>query len=86
MKLKEEIREGSKVKKIYDKAKIPFERVLGCGEVSEEEKERLKKIYEDLNPRELKTRIDNFKDKLLKMAKREIKEFEKTKKIRVYFK
>ncbi len=48
--------------------------------MSEEEKERLKKIYEDLNPRELKARIDNFKDKLLKMAKREIKEFEKTKK------
>ncbi len=50
MKLKEKIREESKVKKIYDKAKAPFERVLGCEEVSEEEKERLKKTYEDLNP------------------------------------
>ncbi len=44
MKLKEKIREGSKVKKVYDKAKTPFERVLECEEVSEEEKEMLKKM------------------------------------------
>ncbi len=79
MKLKEKIREGSKVKKVYDKAKTPFERVLECEEISEEDKERLKKTYEDLNPIELKARIDKLQDKLLKMAKREIKEFEKTK-------
>jgi hypothetical protein len=67
MKLLERTRNGSKVTKRYDKAQTPYKRVLGCPDVSEKDKQALKKIYATLNPAQLKRQITRLQDRLLKL-------------------
>ena len=55
-----------KIKKVYDKAKTPYQRVLECDEVSQETKEGLKGQYVKLNPAELKRQIEKKLEKLNK--------------------
>jgi hypothetical protein len=47
-----------KIKKRYDKAKTPYQRVLESDNVSNAVKVKLKEIYVKLNPVELKRNID----------------------------
>ena len=49
---------GSRIRKQHEKPKTPYQRVLECPEVSEEQKARLRAQYEALDPFELKTRIE----------------------------
>jgi hypothetical protein len=70
MKLIEKTRIGSKIKKKYDKAKTPYQRVLESPYVSEENKNKLKLIYESLNPAELLRCIEKNKKALIKLASR----------------
>ena len=49
---------GSRIRKQYEKPKTPYQRVLECPEVSEEQKARLTAQYEALDPFELKARIE----------------------------
>ena len=56
-----------KIRKVYDKAKTPYQRVLECKEVDKESKERLKEEYEKLNPAELKRQIEKKLQKLNKV-------------------
>lgn len=65
MKLEEKTRIGSKVKKRYDKAKTPYRRALESFEVSEADKEKLRKQYAKLNPAELKREITRHQQRLL---------------------
>jgi len=58
MKLIEKIRIGSKYKHKYNTPKTPFQRVLNCSEISDQKKERLKSIYDKLDPVQLKKNID----------------------------
>jgi hypothetical protein len=51
-------RVGGKIHRKYDIPKTPYQRVMKSKEVSEEKKQGLKKIYESLNPAELKRIID----------------------------
>lgn len=67
MKLIERTRIGSKVTKKYDKAQTPYKRVLVCLDVSEKDKQALKKIYSTLNPAQLKRQITRLQDRLLKL-------------------
>ena len=48
---------GEKIKRIYDQAKTPYQRVLECGQVSEEVKLKSKEQYATLNPAELRRNI-----------------------------
>ena len=57
---------GEKIKKTYDKAKTPYQRVLECDQVNKEDKDRIKKQYEQLNPAELRR---NIKAKLEKLGR-----------------
>jgi hypothetical protein len=57
-KLIEKTKINSKYKKKYDTPKTPHERVLESEYVSKEKKEELKNIYKQLNPFELKARIE----------------------------
>jgi len=50
-------RHGEKIKKIYDKAKTPYQRVLECDQINQEKKDKLRKEYEKLNPAELRRTI-----------------------------
>lgn len=68
MKLVEKKRVGSKVKKKYDQAKTPYQRVLESLYVSQESKEKLKQEYAKLNPVELKRKITKLQNKLIKLA------------------
>jgi len=58
MKLVEKTREGSKVKKKYDSAKTPCERLLLCPNVSEKKKQKLRKKRSELDPIELAQAIE----------------------------
>ena len=49
---------GSRIRKQYEKPKTPYQRVLECPEVSEEQKTMLKAQDESLDPFELKARIE----------------------------
>ena len=57
-------RHGEKIKKIYDKAKTPYQRVLECDQINKEIKERLRKEYKQLNPAALRRAIIAKTDKL----------------------
>ena len=59
MKLISKERAGGKIKHKYDKPKTPYQRIMESSEVSKEKRQKLQKIYESLNPAELKKTIDN---------------------------
>ena len=64
-KLQSKERIGSKVKKIYDKAKTPYQRILDAEDVSKKVKEKLKEQYETLNLVMLKKQLDHLIKQLL---------------------
>lgn len=66
MKLLGKTREGSKVTKKYDKALTPYRRVLASVEVSDSDKAKIKTLYRNLNPADLKRRITKLQQKLLR--------------------
>jgi hypothetical protein len=59
MKLAQKTRVGSKVRKIYDTAQTPYQRVLASKDIDQAVKDQLKEIYLNLNPVELKHRIES---------------------------
>lgn len=63
-KLIEKKRIDTKIVKRYDIPRTPYQRVLEKDDVSEEKKEKLRRIYENLNPAELKRSIDRKISKL----------------------
>jgi hypothetical protein len=58
MKLKEKMRIGSRIKKIHDDPRTPYQRVLESQHVSKSVKEKLKAQYRMLNPFKLRKTID----------------------------
>jgi hypothetical protein len=70
MKLIKKIREGSKVRKIYDKPKTPYQRLLDSNEIEEIVKERLSVQYKQLNPAELKRELVRYQNKLIDYKKK----------------
>lgn len=70
MKLAKKERIGSKVKKKYDIAKTPFQRLLQSSFVSAGVKEKLNKEYEKLNPAELKRTITKLQNKLIELGRK----------------
>ena len=58
MKLKEKIRDKGKVHRKYDIPRTPYQRIMESERIPEETKERLTKLYQSLNPAELKRKID----------------------------
>lgn len=66
MKLKEKIRIKGKLHRKLQKAKTPYQRVMESKGVPEKMKQRLKRIYDNLNPAELKRAIDKKLDLLVK--------------------
>jgi hypothetical protein len=61
-------RVGAKVKRHYDRAKTPYQRVLDAPEVADQVKERLCQQYRTLNPAELLRRIEQGLAELWKLA------------------
>jgi len=68
MKLKHKERHGSQVKKTYDVAQTPYQRLLQSPHLSAANKRRLKAEYAGLNPAELKRQMERLQEQLLKWA------------------
>lgn len=68
MKLVQKIRNGAKVTKQYDKPTTPYHRVMDSPYVSQKRKEGLSRLYESLNPAELKREITRLQLKLERLA------------------
>ena len=55
---------GARYKRTYSSPQTPYQRILECGSVSEETKDKLKAFYKTLNPFELRKqrqiKINNF--------------------------
>ncbi len=67
VKLVKKIRIGSKLKRIYDKPKTPFQRVSECENVDHRKLNELKNLFSSLNPFELSEIIDQKLDKIFQM-------------------
>jgi hypothetical protein len=65
MKLKEKVRTGSKVKRVYDDPQTPYTRALNSPHISEEDKAELREAYGHLDLLSLRQRIDELLDELL---------------------
>lgn len=65
MKLREKVRVGSKVKRVYDDPQTPYARTLASDLVSEEDKAQLREVYSRLDLLALRQRIDELQDQLL---------------------
>lgn len=63
-KLVSKVREGSKIKKVYDDPKTPYHRVLDSSQVSPKDKRKLRAIHAKLDVVELKRQIDELMDAL----------------------
>ena len=57
-------RVGSKVRKRYDRAQTPYQRVLASPLVGEEDKAKLRELYQTLNPAELQRRVQRNLERL----------------------
>ena len=68
MKLKTKERIGSKIKKVYDTPRTPYQRVLESSEIPKQYKEKIKQVYARLNPAELYRKIVKLQNKLLKIT------------------
>lgn len=73
VKLIKKIRIGSRVKRVYDKAKTPFQRVLECKEADSKKVEELEKIFNALDPFELSKVLDQKLERIYKMASQRIR-------------
>jgi len=62
------IREGSRVKRVYDTPKTPYDRVLIHPDVPKEVKKRVREVYKRLNPAELHREIVRLQKRLYSLA------------------
>jgi hypothetical protein len=70
LKLKEKIRNGSKYKRKYGKAKTPYQRVMESPEVPFKTKKELKALYKSLDPVKLKKMIDKKIKKIINLSQK----------------
>lgn len=85
MKLKEKRRVKGRIHRVYDTPKTPYVRVMKSGVLDKKGKEKLRHIYEELNPAALKRAIEEKTNRLytLYANKMGIKETAKEKKLSV---
>ena len=63
-------RNGAKVRKRYDEAQTPYQRLLASGVLDEPKREALATLYASLNPIKLRTQIDEALEALWKLTNR----------------
>jgi hypothetical protein len=68
MKLLEKTREGSRVRKRYDQAKTPYQRLMTSPDVPDQAKENLTILYRSLNPVKLQRGIGRLQERLFRIA------------------
>jgi hypothetical protein len=70
MKLQSKERHGARVKKKYDQARTPYQRLLDSKYISEATKKQLRERYRLLNPAQLKRQMEKLQQQLLATAVR----------------
>jgi hypothetical protein len=70
LKLESKTRVDGKLKKKYDTARTPYQRVLESPDVSEEAKAKLRETYQPLNPVRLRKQIDEQMERVWTLAVR----------------
>ena len=76
MKLKEKIRDKGKVHRKYDTPLTPYQRIMESEKIPEETKKELRELYQQLNPAELKRKIDEKIHQLFKTYEQKSKQIE----------
>ncbi len=64
MKLVSKTRDGAKVRKVYDRARTPYRRVLESTDLSDEARQSLTQLYNNLDPVSLLDQINQALDTL----------------------
>jgi len=64
IKLVSKRREGGRIKRIYDVPRTPYQRLIESGQADRSTKQQLRRVYEELNPAELKRHIDQLRAQL----------------------
>lgn len=67
MKLIEKTRIGAKVKKIFDRPKTPYQRLMDCPDITEAAKAKLKREHDSINPVALKRTVTKLVERLFKL-------------------
>lgn len=67
MRLKRKERHGSQVKKTYEAAQTPYQRLRGSKHLPAAARQRLAREYTQLNPAELKRKLERLQTRLLQM-------------------
>ena len=67
MKLKEKVREGGKVRRVYEEARTPYQRLLELGGLKPKQRREIEARYQRLNPVELRRRIEQLRARLFQM-------------------
>jgi len=70
MKLKEKVRVGGKVRRVYEEPRTPYQRVLELGQLKPQQRKALQQRYESLNPVELRRNMDRLQTELFESAER----------------
>ncbi|MBI4991187.1 transposase [Candidatus Gottesmanbacteria bacterium] len=71
-------RVGNKTKKTYDTAKTPYQRLLLSGILKDKQKRQLQKLYDSLNPMDLRRTIHRLTEKLNKTFRYKINDLTNT--------
>ena len=61
-------RVGAKVKKTYDAPRTPYRRVMEIPEIPERTKETLTRLYNQINPAQLKREMEKLQNKLIDLS------------------
>ena len=72
MKLLSKTRHGSRVHKVYDSAKTPYQRLLESGTLSEAKRTELAATYHSLNPVALLKQVNSNLEQLWRLARRPV--------------
>ena len=68
MKLRHKSRQGAKVRKVYDEARTPYQRLLQSGVLPPSKQESLEALYRSLNPARLLQQINQELERLWAFA------------------
>ena len=68
MKLKEKVREGGKVHRVYDEPKTPYQRLREAGVLTRKQGAELESRYEALNPAKLHREIEALRSRLFDLV------------------
>jgi hypothetical protein len=64
IKLRDKTRVNGRIKRKYDKARTPYERLLSSGQITQKAAQQLRRQYEQLNPAELRRQLETLRAQL----------------------